>query len=556
MKGTIVGIESYIQKYRKSLISVLLALLLTVMQISGWQFSMKYGTSVHHSEFFEKIGMLKPYQCVILGIAEWIVLSIFIYWGFGRLSARKSKRCPPLLTEPKHLWLYVTTGLYLVYILCLLGCYPGFYCYDMGNQLPQIMYPEVPFNAHHSLLHTILGGGVITLGYRICSVDLTFGVFLYNLVQMGICAVSFGYAARFVYRVSRNRILTVLSCLFYAFCPPVVMFAMTTTKDVACYAVLLAACITQYEIYKKLSDDETEGVITKRQWISSGLLLCLACLLRKNIVYAIVAFMICSFILYKKYRKKLLLFFLCVLSAYAITGNGMIAALDAKKSSAAEALSVPFQQIARLYAQEGEDAFVGEDLELLYDAIDQEMLSLYNPMIADPIKTAFWYHLDTIMNNKWEYISLWCRKGLEYPLVYIVSFAENTYQTWYPWTELMDLHEYRYFIVTDWIVEYCRPKCRPLYDFYMGISQGSYRSYPFIRLLFSTGTMFWASLISLFYTLWDKNKPAAAILFLELLVCASAMCGPVSDLRYHLILFYMFPVALGFMLKADPRTDE
>lgn len=537
-------IKTALRKYREHIIAVLLALILTIMQISGWQFSMKYGSSIHHSQFFQNIGVLTTNRCIIVGIVEWAALSLLIYWGFGRLSTLKSRHDSPV--EVKHLWMYATIGLYLVYVLCLLGCYPGFYCYDIGNQLPQIMYPEVGYNAHHPLLHTIIGGGLITIGYRIYSVDLTFGVFLYNLFQMGICALSFGYAVRFVFKVSQRRILTVLSFLFYALCPPVVIFAMTTTKDVACYAVLLAACITQYEIYKRLSEGKE---VSRAQWIRSGCLLCLACLLRKNIVYAAVAFMIFGIFLYRKHYRKLFLFFVCTLAAYTIIGNGMIMVLKAEKSSAAEALSVPFQQLARLYAEKGEEAFPGEDLELLYNAINPELLPLYDPMIADPIKTSFWYNLDTIMANKGDYISLWLRKGLEYPSIYIASFAENTYQTWYPWTELMDTHNYRYFDISDWIVEYCRPMCRPLYDFYVSVTEGSYRDYPFIRLLFSTGTMFWTSLIALFYAIWCKNKPAAAALLLEMLVCASSMCGPVSDLRYHLILFYMFPVSLGFMIN-------
>ena len=535
-------IKATLTKYREQLIAALLALILTILQISGWQFSMKNGSSIHHSQFFQNIGMLSAYQCVIAGVVEFIALTLLIYWGFSKLSALKSR--DGSAAEVKHLWLYAAIGLYLVYILCLLGCYPGFYCYDIGNQLPQIMYPEVGYNAHHPLLHTIIGGGLITIGYRLYSVDLTFGVFLYNLFQMGLCALSFGYAVRFVYRISRNRILTVLSFLFYALCPPVVIFAMTTTKDVACYAVLLAACITQYEIYKKLSGGQE---VSRTQWICSGCLLCLACLLRKNIVYAAVAFMVFAVLLYRKHCKKLFLFFIGTLLAYTIIGNGMIMALNAEKSSAAEALSVPFQQLARLYAEKGEDAFPGEDLELLYKAISPELLPLYDPMIADPIKTSFWYNLDTIMANKGDYISLWLRKGFEHPLIYIASFAENTYQTWYPWTELMDTHNYRYFDISDWILEYCRPMCRPLYDFYVSVTEGSYRSYPFIRLLFSTGTMFWASLIALFYAIFGKNRPAAMTMLLTMLVCASSMCGPVSDLRYHLILFYMFPVSLGVM---------
>ncbi len=540
-------------RHRKKWIAALLSLILTILQIGGWQLSMKYGTSIHHSDFFQRIGMLNLYQCAGLGIVEFILLGLLLYRVFDTLEKRAAASKTFAPGGIRHLWLYVSLALYSVYVLCLLGCYPGFYCYDIGVQLPQIMYPEVPFDAHHPLLHTIVGGGLITIGHNLYPADLTFGVFLYNLVQMGICALCFGYAVRFVYRLTGNRVLTLLTFLFYALCPPVVLFAMATTKDVVCYAVLLTACVKQYELYRSLTDG---GKAAPAQWAVICILLCLSCLLRKNIVYALVVFAVFSALFLRRHWRSLMLLYLAAILAYSGINKGMITLLGARESSAAEALSVPFQQLARLYDEKGEAAFPGEDLDLLYNAIDPRMLDSYDPLIADPIKTAFWYHLDTIMENKGAYLSLWIRKGLEYPGVYIASFAANTYQAWYPWTELMDSYRYRYFDISDWMVEYCRPLCPPLSDFYWGIMKGSYRSYPVVRLLFSTGTMFMAMLIALFYAVWRKNRPAMLTLLLELLVCATCLCGPVADLRYYLILFYMFPVALGFLLQPDNHYNQ
>ncbi|MDE7113276.1 MAG: hypothetical protein K2O57_03715, partial [Acetatifactor sp.] len=58
-------------------------------------------------------------------------------------------------------------------------------------------------------------------------------------------------------------------------------------------------------------------------------------------------------------------------------------------------------------------------------------------------------------------------------------------------------------------------------------------------------------LIALFYAIRQKNRPATLTLLLEFLVCATCLCGPVADLRYYLILFYMFPASLGFLLQPD-----
>ncbi len=538
-------------KHRQKWIAGLLAFTLTVLQLCGWQFSMKYNSSIHHSAFFQKIGMLSTLQCVVVGMVEWSLLGVLIYWGFGRLDRINSQQVGGVYKEPRHLWMYASVILFGVYVLCLIGCYPGFYCYDMGNQLPQFMYEEVSYSAHHPLLHTVVGGALITLGYHIYSVDLTFGVFLYCLAQMGLCAFSFGYAVRFVYRVSRKGALAVFSLLFYALCPPIVLFAMTTTKDVPCYAVLLPACLKQYELLGALVRGEK---IPRAQWIWAGALLVLSCLLRKNIVYALLAFAVFALVIFRRHLRRLAVFYLSTLVVFLAIHNGMMICLNAEKSSAAEALSVPFQQLARLYADKGKDAFPGEDLELLYDAIDPELLGYYDPMIADPIKTAFWYHLDTILDNKWTYLFFWLRKGLENPMTYVLAFAENTYQAWYPWTELMDTNNYRFYDLTEWILEYSRPVCPPLYDYFMAVTQGKYRSFPVVRMFCTTGTMFWALLAALFYGVWRKNRFVTITLLLQLLVCATSMCGPVSDLRYYLNIFYLFPVCVGFLLCRKAET--
>ena len=52
------------------------------------------------------------------------------------------------------------------------------------------MYPEVPYNTHHSLLSTLVMGGVITLGYRIFG-TMEKAVFLHSCFQMTLCAAAF-----------------------------------------------------------------------------------------------------------------------------------------------------------------------------------------------------------------------------------------------------------------------------------------------------------------------------------------------------------------------------
>ena len=143
----------------------------------------------------------------------------------------------------------------------------------------------------------------------------------------------------------------------------------------------------------------------------------------------------------------------------------------------------------------------------------------------------------------------WIKKGFEYPKIFLDSFLYNTYQAWYPWTTNLEYRYNRYFDITGWQTEYGRPNWQGLYNYYTAVSTGAYTQYPVIRLLFSTGTMFWAAIIAFFYCIWRKHTPAVLALLLVLLVCATCFLGPVADVRYYLILFYLLPVCISFFCR-------
>ncbi len=537
------------QRKKNIIIVAILSFLLTFMQIAGWQLSMEYGSSVHQSAFFQNIGILSPLQCILWGLLEFTIFFIGLYALFSYLQKRETKLTLTLCaTEDKWCRLVGPCGfllMFLIWMVFLWGCYPGYYNYDVGNQIPQFFYEEVPYNSHHPLLHTLLLGSIVSLGYHIYTVDITFGIFLYNAFQMTVCAGCLSYALHYLYKKTRNRILTILSFCFYTFCPPIVMFAMCTTKDILCFSFLLVAVIRLMEVHAKLNDGQH---VTRKDWFSCGSFLLLSCLLRNNIVYALVIFIPFSLLLCPQKRLHQIALYASVLLLYFTINKGLLVALDATSGSMNEAMCVPYQQIALLYTQEGADAFTTEELELLSQAIPPKNLHSNDPVMGDSIKANFLPALDTIMANKWDYLAFWAKKGLEYPHIYIKAFLYKNYQAWYPGTALVDQNGPRYFDITDWQVQNGSPHWQGLYDFYAAIRYNAYTDYPVLRLLFSIGAMFWVTLIAWFYGISRHNKAVIIPLLLVLLVCATTFCGPVSDVRYYLILFYLMPVCVGSMV--------
>lgn len=538
---------------RKCIIVGILAFILTLMQVLGWQISMDYGSSVHQSAFFQNIGVLTVPQCILWGIIEWVVFFVLLSAAFA-VADRCGKKIA-LTNHKKYIWIVFWGVLFAVWLVFLWGCYPGFFNYDMGNQMVQVMYEEVPYNAHHTLVHTLFGGGLITLGYRLRDVDLTLGMLMYNGVQMLMCSGCLAFSVGYILKRTGSKVAAALAFIFYAICPPVVMFAMSTTKDVLCYSFLVVALVQMLELYEDLA----KGLkVSWKRWVIIGIWLSISALIRKNIIYAVVVFAVFSILTFKKEWKRQILLFASVVLVYFVVNHALESALNAIPGSVNEALCVPYQQIARLYNEVGPEAFTEEEYELLSTLLPPDALYYYDPVMGDYTKANFSVGIETLKANPWPYVGLWLKKGLEYPQIYLESILYNTYQAWYPGTQVLERRRIRYFDISDWQYQYGAPHWQGLFTFYEKIHHGEYIGWPVVRLLFATGTMFWGAIITWFYGMWRRDKGVILTYLFVILTCGTTFLGPVSDVRYYLQLFYLFPVgiAIMFSIKKDKGISE
>ncbi len=529
---------------RKLYIVSALSLLFTLMQIAGWQISMKYGTSVHTSEFLSGIGMLSLVQCFLVGLTEFLLWDIVLYKLFGNISSDTPIDSPTCTLKG---WLLIAGLLLLCWLPYLLGCFPGFYNYDIGWQMQPLM-GDFAMSTHHPLLHTVLAGGIIKLGYTITGEHLTAGVLLHSLCQMTVCAGFFSYFICYIRKLNGKKWLGIAAFCYYAFFPVIAMFTMSTTKDVVCSLLLQMCALFFYDISFRKSNMLT----SRKQAILFVVFFALCCLFRKNVVYAAVVLLLCVVIVLRKKTKRLSLLLACGILVYFLVNSCLFTVLNAYNSSMAEAFSVPFQQMARLYHEEGEEAFTEEELAQLDAVINRGILTTYNPFLADFIKN--YVDFEVISDNKADYLKLWLQKGAEYPDIYIMAFLDNTYQAWYPGTSIdtdpAGDEQTDYFDCKGWPEITIRQLIPGVYEFCSEISQGfSYQKIPVLRLLFSIGFMFWISLFTLFNGIWRKRTGVILAQFFILLFCLTTFLGPVSFVRYYLVLFYGFPVCLGIALK-------
>lgn len=408
------------------------------------------------------------------------------------------------------------------------------------------MYQEVSYDTHHSLLSTLVMGGVITCGYHLFG-TLTGGVCLHSCFQMALCAGAFTYTIWFIQKRTIRKWLVVCAFAFYALSPTIAMFTISTTKDVVCSLLLLIAVLQIYEMF------ENPDLFFSNKLQPAALCICLVpgALYRKNVIYAVLFFtLLCVFTCRKKRGLILSVFGFSVLLTL-LTSAGMEKLLHAQKGSVVEAFCIPIQQIARVYQERGRDAFTPEEQSLIDAAVSEEYQGNYNPFLADDIKN--YTRGQVITANPAAYLSLWIHKGLQNPGIYVRAFLDNTYQAWYPGTSVVDnlQGEIYYFDFNGRNYLPTSTISPTLTRFYRKISlETFYQKLPIIRLLFSIGAMFWIAVITFFYGVRMKQSQIWQTWLFIFALCLTVFLGPISLVRYYLILFYTLPVSILLLFGA------
>lgn len=533
------------EKKRKRIAITVLAALFAAMQVTGYQISMRYQTTVHRSAFFQKTGVLSAWQCAAVYCLDVIFLSVALHMLFALLEKTESKYEAESGFRKSHvvLWLLLAVLLFLCWMPCFLAAYPGFYHYDAFSQVPQALYSEVPYSAHHPLIHTLLMGKIISFGYH-QGIDLNSGIALHSMFQMSVCAMAFSFAVCYIRRISAGWLYKAAFC-YYALFPPVAMFAMSTTKDTLFSVLLLFTVIFLYDMFCDVS------AFFHSKWKIFRFFgsVVLMCLFRHNGVYAYFCIIPFLIMLQKRYAKQILVLSGAAVLSYIAVSRCLVWALDAGEGSAEEMLCVPMQQVARVYADYGGEAFSEEELSLIYKGISEADLLHYNPFLADYIKNYFDYTV--IQDNPSAFLAIWIRKSVRYPGSYLNAFLDNTYQAWYPGTSIISNPadtQTAYFEMNMCAGGYRDSKMPGLLQFYSKIAcEFYYQKIPVIRLFFSIGAMFWVALFTFAYAWYRRNRPVWIAVLLILCYCLTVLAGPVSLVRYYLILFYGFPLCVGFL---------
>ncbi|MDO4332423.1 MAG: DUF6020 family protein [Eubacteriales bacterium] len=207
------------------------------------------------------------------------------------------------LYEGKKKKYRVWIGMWLLMFLCHMPCYlsnfPGIMSYDSGWITRQAL-GIIPFDNFHPFLHTLIWTACIRLEQLLGIPQ--FGLVIYSLGQALIVTAMFTYIVYFMVQRKVNKIFVIVTWLFYAFCPNIVLFSLITTKDILLGVSVAGVVMLLLHIWEGIEGGE-EKQKSKRTMIAFAVVGTFSCLLRNNMIYAMIAAGIIMILVCKSHRS-------------------------------------------------------------------------------------------------------------------------------------------------------------------------------------------------------------------------------------------------------------
>ncbi len=478
--------------------------------------------------------------------ADGLLLSVLFaaLWGpaageyLWHITDALEKAGPAGKISPRRVFWLSFAVIYACWLPVCLAYFPGCIGYDMNSQLNQVIHAS--YTTHHPLFHTLLTGAFYTVGGVIGS--HTGAMFVCTLLQMAMLAASISYALSHLSALRSPRWVLIALTLFFSLAPQHGVMSIGYTKDVPFAALMLVSAVDFHKLF--LHPARIRKVKHVLRLILDMVLLCL---MRNNALYAVALFLIAALMLVGRgNRIRMLLTVLAALLLSTGINMGLEKATGAQKGLVNEMLSVPAQQLSRVYVKHGlEEPTSFEIIEWVPYAED------YRPDRSDFVKL----HLKVRREGQlWGFIKFWAREALHFPVEYLDAFLMSTKGYWYPndlsysviygkWpeaavgaliTEQYDFGiEYRSFL----------PRLRQGIEYLF--VQNHFSQIPGLHSLIHPSTYVWMLLWAVAWAAWRRRWAEMGMAALMLAYLCTLLLGPCVLVRYAYYLMLGAPVLCG-----------
>ena len=443
--------------------------------------------------------------------------------------------------------------LFCCWLPVFLAFYPGAFVYDAWEEYVQAETGE--YTTHHPLLHVLLLGKAVVFGKDLLK-DPNLGIAIYTILQMIVFAFALANTLEYLRRKGMGKWEEGAGLLFYGFFPVIPMYAVCSAKDTLFSAFLLLTLVKILE----LSESKKSLFEDKKKAAGFVLSAALMMLFRKNGSYAYLVwaavFLLFLFIKDRKKKQWMVqtgIFLFLPFFLFSLTETALEGITDAKAGGKQEIMTVPIQQMARVYNY-APQTYTEEEKQILYEILPKEELHIYTPRISDLLKSKF--NNEVFRKDPFRYLSLWGKTGLKKPLIYLNAWWLTSYGYWYPDAVInvyggTQRYTFQYGESSYFGFETEPPGERDsklpfLEKFYKDISLELFQQrLPAVSMLFSPGFLFWCYSFFMGYYLWKKEWNKILPFSLILLVWLTVILGPTYLIRYVLILWLIAPLYIG-----------
>lgn len=525
-------------------VNIIFGVLMSLSFVLGYQCE-------HYGEI--RITSAVTYVSFILAAVAGTVATAFLWKKCGILNGSVSDASEAAKEPWKHCFVCSFAIMWLFYFIVFLGVYPGFFVYDAQYELMETITRE--FTNHQPIFHVLYMGGIIQ-GVHAVTGDYNIAIAVFTLAQMTFVSLALALVVREMNREGalRKRGCIIVSACFGVF-PVLVMYALCSSKDGVFASFLLLAVL----LLRRLVSNPEKFFSNKRDVIflicsSVGMML-----MRSNGVYAFIVFGIVLIALMQTKRKETLLSFVIAIVAFFIINKGLLFAVNGTEYGSREMLTVPIQQLARVYSFD-EETMSEEQKSELQSFLPANALNHYNPKCSDLVKVDF--NEEYYRDHSADFRKLYMSVGASHPIAYVDAWMMTSYGMHYPWATIdaykgnevftFTYGDSSYFGYETEEPGYRDSKIPVIDDLYRWLSLDvTIQRIPVIRLLFSPGFLLWAFLFELgamiYCGVWRRTLPYV----LPLLVILTCFLGPVSLVRYSYYLWVLVP-----MIAIVDRKEE
>jgi hypothetical protein len=417
-----------------------------------------------------------------------------------------------------------------------LSLYPGTLSGDSVGELYSASINKLNTD-HHTIMHML----IIRISYligKIFTKNIIGAIIIYNVIQVAVVSIIFAYTITFLYKRKTNIKILIGIIIFYSLSPIFGYYSIVMWKDIFFGAFSLLLTIQCY----KLIEQENLNLKNSISFIIASLLTIFS---RNNAIYMYFLVVLFTFIIQKKNYKKLLIIFILVLGSYYTIKGPIYNFYGISKSSSAEYLAIPMQQIGRMVYKDIK--LTKKEEKVLNNILNVKIMrDAYDPRWSDGIKFNKNYNRNYIKSHKKEVFDIWFKMVIKHPLTAIEAYSISTLGYWYP---NMQGRAYENSIaINNWNIE-TMPIGSKVIQKYVAIMGDA--TIPIIQFIWSIGMFVWLLLLLIYINIIKKNKKILYVFIPTIGVWITLMLAtPVyNEVRYIYCLYTTIPFLIALTLN-------